>query len=142
MQEQLNSRFSPEASKVQFIQQKVAAGFPNPCEEFISKSISLDELLITRPSSTFLVRVNGESMSPTIPCGALLVVDKSIRGSNGKIVVAIVDNEFIVKELVMPFNSAPVLRSHNPEYKDVTIDEINQDNTVIWGVVTSFIKQV
>jgi SOS-response transcriptional repressor LexA len=70
------------------LEEHVAAGFPNPCEEFLSKSISLDELLIKRASSTFLVRVRGDSMTPTIPCGSILIVDKSIKAKNGSIVVA------------------------------------------------------
>lgn len=122
--------------------QKVAAGFPNPCEEFIVKPISLDALLITRHSSTFCVRVTGFSMLPTIPCGAILVVDKSIRPINGKIVVAVVDDEFIVKEFQLVSGKRPILHSHNSEYGDVVIDESNEDNTQIWGVVTSFIKQL
>ena len=76
---------------LQFIEQTVAAGFPNPCEDFLSKSISLDELLIKRASSTFIVRVVGDSMMPTIPTGSLLVVDKSIKATNSSIVLAVVD---------------------------------------------------
>jgi DNA polymerase V len=132
----------PNVYKLQELEQKVAAGFPNPCEEFLSKPISLDDLLIKRHSSTFLVRVSGDSMAPTIPCGALLVVDKSIHPSNNNIVVAVVDNEFIVKEFVTHLGTSPILHSHNSEYSDVIIDEKNQECTEIWGVVTSFIKQL
>jgi len=124
-----------------FIEQHVAAGFPNPCEDFISKPISLDELLIKRHSSTFIVRVIGTSMQPTIPCGSLVVVDKSIKAIHNSIVVAVVDNEFILKEFRKFKNSPPILHSHNSQYEDIIIDESNQDRTDIWGVVTAFIKQ-
>jgi len=99
--------------KLKELEYKVAAGFPNPCEEYLSKPISLDGLLIKRHSSTFLVRVSGDSMAPTIPHGALLVVDKSIHPRNNNIVVAVVDNEFIVKELITPLGTSPILHSHN-----------------------------
>jgi DNA polymerase V len=125
-----------------FIEQSVSAGFPNPCDEFLCKPISLDALLIKRASSTFLVRVTGTSMEPTIPCGAIVIVDKSIRAITGSIVVAVVDNEFILKELRMIKNSTTSLHSHNNAYKDIVIDESNEDRTEIWGVVTSFVKQL
>lgn len=131
-----------QSASLCFIEQLVAAGFPNPCEDFLSKPISLDELLIKRPSSTFLVRVSGTSMQPTIPCGSLVVVDKSIKATHNSIVVAVIDNEFILKELRRDKNQFPVLHSHNSQYKDIIIDESNEDRTDIWGVVTSFIKQL
>lgn len=124
-----------------YIEQCVAAGFPNPCDEFLSKPISLDALLIKRASATFIVRVAGTSMTPTIPCGALVIVDKSIRAINGSIVVAVVDNEFILKELRIDKNYPTLLHSHNSDYEDIIIDESNEDRTEIWGVVTSFVKQ-
>lgn len=67
---------------------KVAAGFPNPSEDCLSEPISLDNLLITRPSSSFLFRVTGNSMLPEITDGAIIVVDKSLNAVTGKIVLA------------------------------------------------------
>ncbi|MFT5881369.1 MAG: DNA polymerase V [Moritella sp.] len=121
----------------------VAAGFPNPCEDYLAKSISLDELMINRPSSTFLVKVSGDSMMPTIPDGAILVVDKSITASHGKIVVAVIDGQFVVKELCTPHSHAPYLHSHNPEHQDIMIPAAESDwqSCIIWGTVTGFIKQ-
>lgn len=126
---------------IPILEQTVAAGFPNPCEEFIVAPISLDKLLIKRHSSTFLVRVNGLSMTPTIPCGSILVVDKSINAKNNNVVVAVVDNEFIVKEFLENVDGFPTLHSHNSDYSDIIINESNQERAQIWGVVTSFIKQ-
>ena len=131
-----------EGHSLDFIEQYVAAGFPNPCEDFLAKPISLDDLLIKRKSSTFLVRVSGDSMLPTISTGSLLVVDKSIKAAHNSIVVAVVDGEFIVKELYLEKDSLPVLHSHNSLYEDIVIDETNKERTDIWGVVTSFIKQL
>jgi DNA polymerase V len=124
-----------------FLENTVAAGFPNPCDDFISRPISLDELLLKRPSSNFLVRVTGNSMMPTIQTGSILVVDKSIVAKHDSIVVAIVSNEFIVKQLKLPIGSLPILHSHNKEYSDVIIDEGSQDSAEIWGCVTACIKQ-
>jgi DNA polymerase V len=136
------NKLKTSSYRLPLLYQKVSAGFPNPCSEFISKPISLDELLITRPSSTFMIRVDGLSMTPTIPNGAILIVDKSVHATTNSIVVAIVDGEFIVKELLLSKNAPPILHSHNPDYKDIIINERNQDVTEIWGVVTSYIKQL
>jgi DNA polymerase V len=124
-----------------FLENTVAAGFPNPCDDFISRPISLDELLIKRASSSFLVKVAGSSMMPTIQTGSILVVDKSIVAKHDSIVVAIISNEFIVKQLKLPVGSLPILHSHNKEYCDVIIDEGSQDSAEIWGCVTACITQ-
>lgn len=132
-------------SSMQFNQPdlSVAAGFPNPCEDFLCQPISLDELMITRPSSTFLIRVNGDSMQPTIPDGAILVVDKSVTACHGRIVVAVIQGEFVVKELQMPPSQKPYLYSHNPNYPDIPIPVSDTDwqSLIIWGVVTGFLKR-
>lgn len=132
----------PSTSSLIFVEQAVSAGFPNPCESFLTKSISLDDLLIKRKSSTFLVKVVGDSMKPTIPNDSILVVDKSIKAINNSIVVAEVTGEFIVKQLILIKGNTPILRSHNSIYSDIPIDESNEDTTEIWGVVTSYIKQL
>ncbi|MAD73769.1 MAG: hypothetical protein CML20_03020 [Rheinheimera sp.] len=123
---------------------KVAAGFPNPSEDCLSEPISLDNLLITRPSSSFLFRVTGNSMLPEITDGAIIVVDKSLNAVTGKIVLATIDNEFVVKRLKLDYdNKRAIFLSSNPEYDPIVI-EFDDDNTwessVIWGVVTSAIS--
>lgn len=40
----------------------VKAGFPSPADDFIDKAINLNDYLISHPSTTFLVRVSGNSM--------------------------------------------------------------------------------
>ncbi|MGB9797685.1 MAG: LexA family protein, partial [bacterium] len=40
----------------------ITAGFPSPAEEELFESISLEEWLVKNPTSTYLVRVYGESM--------------------------------------------------------------------------------
>ena len=39
---------------------KVVAGFPSPADDYVEKSLDLNELLIKRPAATFFVRVEGE----------------------------------------------------------------------------------
>ena len=40
----------------------VAAGFPSPADDYIESRIDLNDVLIRHPSSTFFLRVSGDSM--------------------------------------------------------------------------------
>jgi len=57
----------------------VAAGFPSPADDYIDVGIDLNEALIRHPSSTFFLRVSGDSMIDAgIQHGDLLVVDRKV----------------------------------------------------------------
>ena len=59
--------------------QKVGAGFPSPATDYVEDDIDLNAHLIKNIPSTFLIRVQGKSMSCIgIQDGDLLVVDKSL----------------------------------------------------------------
>ncbi|MFM7311940.1 MAG: LexA family protein, partial [Cyanobium sp.] len=59
--------------------ESVAAGFPSPADDYIDSGIDLNEALIRHPSSTFFLRVSGDSMvGAGIQDGDLLVVDRSL----------------------------------------------------------------
>lgn len=133
----------PSTTKIEFCEFKPAGGFPNPCEDYLSKPISLDELLINRPSSTFMFKVAGNSMFPTIPEDSMIVVDRSVEIQSGKIVLATIDGQFVVKELQRA-NGKIIFHSHNSDYKDIEINstEENLHDGIVWGVVTSVIKKL
>lgn len=58
----------------------VAAGFPSPAEEELRDQISFDDYLVTRPESSFLLRVQGDSMiGEGIKEGDLVIVEKGRR---------------------------------------------------------------
>ena len=76
----------------------VVAGFPSPAEQYLEPPLDLNEFLVKRPSATFFVRVQGDSMVGTgINDGDLLVVDRSLRPASGDVVIASVDGDFTVK---------------------------------------------
>lgn len=113
------------------------AGFPSPAQDYMEEDINLQELLIPKPLSTFIIRVKGESMiNACIPDGALLVVDKSIKATHGKIIVAVVNGEFTVKRLVKT-PRAWVLHPENTLYKPMVITDDMQFE--VWGVVTKIL---
>src|SRR5205809_2344338 len=120
-----------------FFDVSVPAGFPSPAQDYMEEEINLQDLLIPKPLSTFIIRVKGDSMKDAfIADGALLVVDRSIQADSGMIVVAVVNGEFTVKRLVKT-PRAWVLHPENPMYKPIPItDEMRFE---VWGVVTKII---
>src|SRR5262245_2382255 len=79
---------------------RVSAGFPSPADDYIEKRLDLNELIIKHPEATFFVKVEGDSMRDAgILSGDILVVDRSLEPSHGKIVVAILNGEFTVKRI-------------------------------------------
>ncbi len=76
----------------------IQAGWPSPQEEALCDIMSLDEYLITRPQSSFLVKVSGDSMSGAgIMDGDLVIVERGRSPKNGDIVLAEVDGEWTMK---------------------------------------------
>ena len=119
---------------------KVAAGFPSPADDFVEKTLDLNELLVQRPAATFFVRAEGESMlGAGIHPNDILVVDRSIKPISGKIVICALNGELTVKRLKSD-SGMFVLAAENPDYADIVI---NADmDMVVWGVVTSVIHSV
>ncbi|MDR3629736.1 MAG: translesion error-prone DNA polymerase V autoproteolytic subunit [Desulfocapsaceae bacterium] len=117
----------------------VSAGFPSPADDHIDRSLDLNELLIQNPAATFFVRVAGDSMRDAgINHGDILVVDRSLEPTNGKIIIAIVNGDLTVKTFLRS-RTACRLVAANPDYQPVEITE-DTDFTA-WGVVTSVIHQ-
>lgn len=116
---------------------KVAAGFPSPADDYIEKTLDLNELLVQKPAATFFVRAQGESMlGAGIHPNDILVVDRSIKPVPGKIVICALNGELTVKRLERN-NEQWQLKAENPDYPDIAIYEALE--LVIWGVVTNVI---
>ncbi len=116
---------------------KVAAGFPSPADDHIEKTLDLNELLINKPTATFFVRAEGESMlGAGIHPNDILVVDRSLEATPGKIVICAVNSELTVKRLIQRHEQL-ILASENSDYPDILIRE--DFDLVIWGVVTNVI---
>jgi DNA polymerase V len=78
----------------------VAAGFPSPADDYVEAVIDLNAALMPRPSSTFLMRVDGDAMrGDGIHHGDLLVVDRSIGPRSGSTVVAVHEGRFLLRRL-------------------------------------------
>ena len=115
--------------------QKVGTGFPSPATDYVEDDIDLNTYLIKNLPSTFIIRVQGKSMSAVgIHNGDLLVVDRSLNPKNFSTVVANVNEELVVKTFVKEKNQS-FLTSGSKEVRD-TINLSENPEIVIWGVVT------
>ena len=119
---------------------KVAAGFPSPADDYVEKTLDLNQLLVQKPAATFFVRAQGESMLGVgIHPNDILIVDRSIEPVPGKIVICALNGELTVKRLERD-NEQWQLKAANPAYPDMAIHE--ELELVVWGVVTNVIHPV
>ena len=118
----------------------VAAGFPSPADDYIDVGIDLNEVLIRHPSSTFFLRVSGDSMVEAgIQDGDLLVVDRSLDARPGQVVVAVLDGAFTLKRLAH-HQGRLRLEAANSAYPPL---ELHQCGDVqIWGVAIHVIHSL
>ena len=126
---------------VPFYLHKAGAGFPSPATDYIEEDVDLNVHLIKNVPATFIIRVQGKSMTDVgIYDGDLLVVDKSLKPKNFSTVVANVHDELVVKNFVKDKNEQ-FLTSSSKKIEDKII--INNDSEIsIWGVVTYVIHSV
>lgn len=111
----------------------VAAGYPSPAEDHIEDTLDLNDYMVQRPDSTFMLRVEGESMKNVgIMPDDILVVDRSLAAAHKKIVIAAVDGELTVKRLYQRGGLIKLL-PENPAYPEIPIE--SESDLVIWGVV-------
>ena len=120
---------------------KAGAGFPSPATDYIEEDIDLNIHLIKNVPATFVIRVQGKSMTDVgIYDGDLLVVDKSLKPKNFSTVVANVHDELVVKNFVKT-KDEQFLTSGSKKIEDKIIIN-NESDILIWGVVTYVIHSV
>ena len=119
-------RFLPLAGE------RVAAGFPSPADDYVEVGIDLNDQLIRHPTSTFFLRVSGQSMIDAgIHDGDLLVVDRSLEPRPGRVVVAVLDGAFTLKRLAR-HRGRLRLEAANPDYPALELHRCGE--VQIWGV--------
>ena len=122
--------------------ERVAAGFPSPAQDHIEQALDLNEYLIRNENATFVVKANSLSMlGAGIDIDDPLLVDRSIAAKAGDIVIAMIDNEFTVKRMMIDYHFSPPkvwLKAENPDYQNIYIEEGQE--MMIRGVVTDNLK--
>jgi DNA polymerase V len=125
--------------------ESVAAGFPSPAQDYAEDFIDLNQYLIHNPSSTFVLRVNSLSMKNAgIDIDDQILIDRSLKAEHGDIVLALINNDFTVKRLMIEKQKNGELniwlKAENPEYPDIYLR--SEEQLIIWGVVTCILKKL
>lgn len=127
-----------------FSQQNVrtanATGFGAAADDYAERGIDLNEQLIRNKPATFFFRMKGDAMRDAgIFEGDVLIVDRSLKLVNGKIIVAILNGELLVRRFHKNFSSAFLVPENN-RYKTINLAEFS--DFALWGVVTYTIHPV
>ena len=111
-----------------------ATGFSTPADEYAERGIDLNEQLIKNKPATFFFRMNGDAMTGAgIFSGDVLIVDRSITNANGKVIVAVLDGEMIVRRYEKTLNKIRL----TPQTDKLAAIEIDPyADFSVWGVVT------
>jgi SOS regulatory protein LexA len=101
----------------------VQAGFPTAADEDVETELmSLDDFLVEKKSSTYMLEVQGESMMEAgILEGDLVLVERGRSPKRGDIVLALVDHEYTLKYLDTE-KGRPVLVPANKKFKKIYPD--------------------
>tara|TARA_B000000565_G_scaffold186937_1_gene142224 strand:+ start:8338 stop:8853 length:516 start_codon:yes stop_codon:yes gene_type:complete len=139
LEQKVKSFIETDTHEVPLFSTHVQAGFPSPADDHIDQKLNIHTLLIKHPAATLFVKVAGDSMIDAhIFEGDLLVVDRSLNAKPNDIVIAVLNGELTVKRLIKKQQKF-FLKPENPAYPLI---ELTRDNdSLIWGVVTSVIRQ-
>ena len=146
-------------------QELIPAGFPSPAEDHIEDVLDLNEHLIRNKSATFVGRVGSLSMQGAgFDKDDEILIDRSIEARHKDIVIAMIDNKFTMKRLMLceydddddcdsprnrdkslsdslsEFDQPIWFKAENPEFSNI-YPQAGQTVTII-GVVTYNIKKV
>ncbi len=107
--------------------------FPSPAADYVEIGLNWNDYLIQHPAATFPVRVTGKSMEPLIADGSYIVVDKSLEPRTNDIIVAIYQEEFLIRRFVKN-SKGTFLMPENSKFPIIQIK--TGDEFQVWGVVT------
>ena len=118
----------------------VAIGFGSPSGDTGVTRLDLNDILVRHPQATFLMRVAGDVMREIgIDAGDLVLVDRAIPPAHGHVVIAVVDEEFICRQLCRQGANIR-LQATRTGCADILARE--GEEFQIWGVVTQVIKSM
>ncbi|MBX3257277.1 MAG: translesion error-prone DNA polymerase V autoproteolytic subunit [Chitinophagaceae bacterium] len=117
------------------VDQANATGFGAAADDYMERGIDLNEQLIRNKPATFLMRVGGDAMIDAgISSGDIVIVDRSVKAVTGKIIIATLNGEMLIRRLEKTFNRTRLI----PECKNLSpIDvDVSGADFSVWGVVT------
>ncbi len=117
---------------------RIMAGFPSPAADYEGELIDLNKELIKHPLSTFYGQIRGDSMKDAgLEQGDIVIIDKSLRPSDGDMAVCFIDGEFTIKFIEIHPDHIMLIPANN-KYDPIKVTEDN--DFLIWGIVTYWIR--
>src|SRR5947209_20329577 len=75
-----------------------ATGFGAAADDYAERGIDLNEQLIRNKPATFFMRVNSDAMvGAGIHKGDVVIVDRSLEAKTGKVVIAVLNGEMMIR---------------------------------------------
>lgn len=116
---------------------RTPAGFPSPAQDDLEEPIDLGEWLIEQPAASYVMRVDGHSMTDAgINDGDLIVVSRAKTPRPGHIVVALVHGDRTLKRLKR-LDGRLWLAPEAEGYPHIVVDEFVE----VWGVVVGLARR-
>jgi DNA polymerase V len=112
-----------------------ATGFTAAADDYMERGIDLNEQLIRNKPATFFMRVKGDAMiGAGIFDGDIVIVDRSIKAVNGKVVIATLNGEMLIRRFEKTLNKIRLI----PETDKLAAIDIDTSSAEfsIWGIVT------
>lgn len=126
---------------VPYFDVRVVAGFPIPLDnDERSQDIDMLRLLCPHPEASYLIRVDGDSMTDAgVMSGDIVIVDKSRRDPGPhEIAVCELNGEYTLKHFIEDGGQGWLVPA-NPAYPRIPVTE--DDDFSIWGTVTYIIHK-
>jgi len=128
-----------------FTQQEIptanATGFGAAADDYMERGIDLNEQLVRNKPATFFMRVSGDAMTGAgIFHGDVVIVDRSIKAANGKVIIATLNGEMLIRRLEKTFNKIRLV-PETPRLSAIDVDPSGAEFS-IWGVVTYVIHSL
>ena len=115
----------------------VQAGAPVATEAVPAEPFFVDDYVVRQPSKTVMIPIKGESMIDAgINDGDVAVVERGLAARAGDFVIAIVDNEFTLKELAIERGQF-VLKPHNKGFPVIR----PRGSLEIFGVLVGLVRR-
>jgi len=128
-----------------FTQQEIptanATGFGAAADDYMERGIDLNEQLVRNKPATFFMRVSGDAMTGAgIFHGDVVIVDRSIKAASGKIIIATLNGEMLIRRFEKTFNKIRLV-PETPKLSAIDVD-LSGSEFSIWGVVTYVIHSL
>lgn len=118
-----------------------ATGFGAAADDYMERGIDLNEQLIRNKPATFFMRVSGDAMTGAgIFNGDVVIVDRSFKAASGKVVIATLNGEMLIRRLEKTLNKIRLV-PETPKLSPIDVD-ISGAEFSIWGVVTYVIHSL